>query len=452
MSMTQTSTERSMRRVVAASFLGTAMETYDLYLYGTASALIFSQLYFPNYDTSIALMLSLSTFAVSFIARPLGAVVFGHFGDRVGRKNTLYITLLLMGMATVAIGVLPTYETIGFAAPAALVALRFLQGFGFGGEYSGAVLMIAEHAPKGRRGLYAGLNNIGPAVGFISSTGIVLACTAAMSEANFLAWGWRIPFLLSVILVGVGLYLRRSVAESPVFTEAVEQAGGHSVPAPVVEVFRRHTKELVLASGAMTLIFAMFYLFAVHSLSYGTETLGLDQTVLLALVIVAMVVNGGAIPLFSALSDRIGRRVTCLWGTVLTAIWAFPYYWLFDTKNTILIGLAFCVQMVLYGMIYGPIAAYAGELFGARVRYTGMAISYNVAGILGAAPAPIAATFLLDSTGGSWSISLYVVALAAISFACLLALPETSSRDLTFDTSVQHRRGIPQLTNTHSRS
>jgi metabolite-proton symporter len=422
-----------MRRVVAASFFGTAMETYDLYLYGTASAMIFSHLYFPNFDPGVALLLSMSTFAVSFVARPLGAVVFGHFGDRVGRKNTLYITLLMMGLATVAVGLLPTYETIGFAAPAILVVLRFLQGFGFGGEYSGAVLMITEHAPPEKRGFYAGLNNIGPAVGFISSTGIILVTTAVMSEDSFLAWGWRVPFLLSAILVGVGLYLRRSIAESPVFTQAAKQSGDVRKPAPLVGVFRHYPRELLLSSGAMMLIFAMFYLFSVHSLSYGTEVLGLDRTVLLVLVIIAMVVNGLAIPVFSALSDRIGRRATCLLGTLLAAAWAFPYYWLFDSANPVLIGLAFCVQMALYGMIYGPVAAYAGELFGAGVRYTGMAISYNVAGILGAAPAPLIATVLLDSTGGSWSISLYVVVLAAISFLCLLALPETRSRDLAED-------------------
>lgn len=432
--VSSTTDERSdIRRVVAASFMGTAMETYDLYLYGTAAALVFSATFFPNYAPGISTILSLSTFAVSFIARPLGAVVFGHYGDRIGRKKMLYITLLLMGLGTFAIGLLPTYASIGIAAPACLVALRFLQGFGFGGEYSGAVLMIAEHAPPEKRGFYSGLNNIGPAIGFVISTGIFLAVTSLMSGADFLSWGWRIPFLFSVLLVAIGLYLRTQVAETPIFKKAIEENSASTRTTPITGVLKHYPKELALATGALMLIFAMFYLFSVHSLSYGTKELGMSRTTLLTAAIIAMVVNAIAIPIFSAMSDRVGRRATCLWGTALTAAWAFPFYWLFDTRNAVLVTFAFCVQMILYGMVYGPVAAYLSELFGPSVRYTGMAVSYNLAGILGAAPAPILATVLLHSYGGSWAISAYLIVLAAISFACLFALPETKASDLMVD-------------------
>jgi len=426
---TVTSTDH-MRRVVAASFMGTTLETYDLYLYGTASALVFTQVFFPNFDPVVGLLLSLSTFAVSFIARPLGALVFGHFGDRVGRKNTLYVTLLLMGVSTTLIGFLPTYAAIGAAAPAILVTLRFIQGIGFGGEYAGAVLMIAEHSPKVRRGFYAGLNNVGPAAGYILSTLSVLVLSATLNEEAFISWGWRIPFIASSLLVIVGLYLRSRVAESPLFEDAKQREAQRN-QIPLVSLIRTNRKELLLASGAMALPFTVFYLFSVYTLAYITDTLGLDQTLVLGLFIGAMVVNALTLPVFASHSDTIGRKRMFVIGLALTGAWQFPFWFLVDTGNVSLIAIALVVQMTFYGAAFGPMAAFAGEVFAPQVRYTGMAISYNIAGIIGAAPAPIVATFLLSSLGGVWAIALYAVGVATLSILCTVLLPETRDRTMT---------------------
>jgi metabolite-proton symporter len=424
--------DHHMRRVVAAGFMGTTMETYDLYLYGTASALVFSEVFFPNFDPVVGLLLSLSTFAVSFIARPLGALVFGHFGDRLGRKNMLYITLLMMGISTALIGILPTYDVIGVLAPAILVVLRFMQGFGFGGEYAGAVLMIAEHSPTRRRGFYAGLNNVGPAAGYVLSTLAVLVLSAALPEEQFITWGWRIPFLASAVLVVIGLFLRRRVAESPLFDESANREAQRE-QIPLVTLFRTNWKELVLASGAMALPFTVFYLFSVYTLAYITENLTVDRTLLLFIFIVAMIGNAVTLPWFAGLSDRLGRRLTFVTGLILTGAWQFPFWLLVDTGNPWLITVALCVQMIFYGAAYGPMAAFAGELFNPKVRYTGMAFAYNIAGIIGAAPAPIIATFLLSAFGGVWAIALYAIGVALVSIICTLLLPETRHRDLTTD-------------------
>jgi metabolite-proton symporter len=420
-----------MRKIVAASLIGTALETYDLYLYGTAAALIFAPFFFPNADPTAGLLLSLSTFAISFIARPIGAIVFGHFGDRVGRKNMLMISLMLMGLATFAIGLLPTYSAIGVTAPLLLVFLRFVQGFGFGGEYSGAVLIIAEHAPPAKRGFYAGLNNIGPVFGFILSTGIFLFMTNVLDEESFTAWGWRVPFLLSIVLVGVGLYLRLRISESPIFAESAK--AGVTSKVPLFSVVKHYPKELLLATGAMILMFAVFYTFSVYTLSYGTSVVGYERSQVLVSVIVAIAISAVSIPGFSALADRVGRRRISLIGTALTILWVFPMFWLIDSGNVILLALALIVLMVLYGMLYGPIAAYLGELFGTSVRFTGMGIAYNVGGILGAALTPIIATLLVSAAGGSWAFCLYLIALGMVSLVCLLRLPETTNVDLTAD-------------------
>lgn len=423
--------ETDIRKVVVASFLGTAIETYDLYLYGTAAALVFGPLFFPGFGPTVGTLLALATFAVSFIARPVGAVIFGHWGDRLGRKAMLIITLLLMGLSTFFIGLLPTYAAIGIAAPLILVALRFLQGVGFGGEWSGAVLMIAEHAPPGKRGFYSGFNQVGPVFGFLASTGIFLLVSTALSETQFEAWGWRIPFLLSIVLVGLGLYIRLSIEESPVFRRVMETRS--EVRIPLLSAIRDYPRVLVLTTGSLIVVFGMFYLFSTYSLSYGTQELGLEDSTILYCVMIAIVVNGISIPIFSALSDWVGRRRVCLWAAALTGLWAFPYFWLVDTANPILITLAFSVQMVIYGMIYGPIGAFLAEHFGTRVRYTGMAVAYNLGGILGAAFAPIIANRLLAWTGGSWSISLYILAMATVSFLSIFLLSETYTKDLAED-------------------
>ena len=424
-----------MRRVVAASVFGTAMETYDLYLYGTAAALIFGTLFFPAEDPVAATLLSLSTFAVSFVARPLGAIVFGHFGDQIGRKRMLFLTLLLMGLSTFLIGLLPDFATIGVAAPIILTVLRFTQGFGFGGEYSGAVLMLAEHAPASKRGFYAGLNNVGPVLGFISSTLVFLLVLSLMSDDAFLVWGWRIPFLVSILLVAIGLYVRFKVTESPVFIEAQERAkaSGTQTRAPLLAVLTKYPKEIILASGANIGQFATFYLAATFALSYGTTVLGLERNVVLSAVMIGVATNAITIPLASAWSDRVGRRPVLIIGSVAMIVWAFPFFALFNTAQYGLIVLAFVGLMMAYSLVYGPIAAFTSELFGTSVRYTGSALSYNIGGILGAAFAPLIATLLYATFDSSMPISIYLAGTAAVSLVCILLARETKDESLTLD-------------------
>jgi metabolite-proton symporter len=420
--------ETDIRKIAFASFIGTAIEAYDLFIYGTAAALVFGALFFPEFSATVGTLLAFGTFAVSFFARPLGAVIFGHFGDRVGRKAMLVASLLLMGLATFFIGLLPTAATIGVAAPLLLVFLRFLQGVGFGGEWGGAVLIAAEHAPPEKRGFYASFPQMGPPVGFLMSSGTFFVMTAALSAEQFDSWGWRVPFLLSIVLVGIGLYIRVRIAETPAFKKVVEE--GAEARVPLLDTVRDYPKQLILTAGAMIVLFGTFYLFSVFSLAYGTQELGLERSTMLWVTIVAIVFMAVSIPVFAALSDRIGRRNLCAGAAALFGMWAFPLFWLFDTANPLLITLAFSVLMVIYGMMYGPIAAFFSELFGARVRYSGISLGYNLGGILGGAFAPIIATQLFASTGASWSVSLYVLAMAAVSFVCVLLLSETYGRDI----------------------
>lgn len=418
-----------VRKIALASFIGTAIEAYDLYIYGFAAAFVLGALFFPEFSETAQTLAAFATFAASFIARPLGAVIFGHFGDRVGRKTMLVLSLLMMGLATFFIGLLPGYATLGVIAPLLLVALRFLQGVGFGGEWGGAVLMSAEHAPRGRRGFYASFPQLGPPVGFLLASGVFLIVTTTLSEADFQSFGWRIPFLLSIVLVAVGLYVRIRVAETPVFRRAIEAREAARVP--FVEVVRRHPKELVLTTGAMVVLFGTFYIFSTFAPSYETGELGLSQSTTLYITMASIVFMALTIPVSARLSDRTGRRNLCLGACILFGLWAFPMFWLVDTANPALIILAFAVLMVIYGMMYGPIAAFFSELFPTRVRYSGISLGYNLGGIVGGAFTPIIATELFATTGASWSIALYVMALALISFVSIYLLSETHTKDLS---------------------
>jgi metabolite-proton symporter len=446
-STTAPTTPRGMRKVVAASVFGTAMETYDLYLYGTAAALIFGTLFFPSEDAAAANLLSLSTFAVSFIARPVGAIVFGHFGDRIGRKKMLFLTLIIMGLSTALIGVLPTFASVGVAAPALLTVLRFLQGFGYGGEYSGAVLMLAEHAPADKRGFYAGLNNVGPVIGFIASTVVFIGVSTSMTEAQFLDWGWRIPFLVSLLLVVIGIYVRSKVAESPVF-KASQAAGNNQTKnrTPLLKVITKYPKELVLAAGANIAQFATFYLAVTWSLTYGTSALGMERNELLLAVMIAVSTNAISIPVASALSDRVGRKTVLIIGTVAIAVWAFPFFALFNTANWGLIVLAFIGLMVSYSFVYGPIASFTSELFGTSVRFTGSALAYNLGGILGAAFAPLIATSLFAAYASSTPIALYIIGVSAVSLVCIVLARETSKIDMAEDRAATVSVKVPSDT------
>jgi metabolite-proton symporter len=426
-----------MGKVAFASFIGTAIEFYDFYIYGTAAALVLAGAFFPEFSETAGTLAAFATFAVAFFARPVGGVVFGHFGDRVGRKAMLIFTLLLMGVATFLIGLLPGYVAIGIWAPVLLVALRFLQGFGLGGEWGGAVLMATEHASAGRRGFYSSFPQMGPAVGFLLSSGLFLALTASLSEEQFASWGWRIPFLFSVVLVAIGLYVRVTIAETPVFREAMETQTRARVP--FLDMVRTYPMVLLLSSGGMALAYVLFYTITTFSLSYGTAELGLPSTTLLYCTMIAVAVMGLGVPVFAALSDRVGRRSLCLWAAALAGLWAFPLFWLVDTGSPFLIALSFSVGMIIFAMLYGPMGAFLPELYGTNLRYSGAAVSYNLGGVFGGAFAPLIAGQLLASTGGAWSISLYVLVMAAVSFVCISLLSETYLTDLSEIRSEERR-------------
>lgn len=419
----------SIWRVAIAGLVGTAVEWYDLFIFGTAAALVFGHVFFPSLSSTAGLLASFATFAVSFIARPLGGVFFGHFGDRVGRKRMLVASLLLMGIATVLIGVLPGYATIGIAAPVLLVVLRFAQGIGLGGEFGGAMLMVGEHAPRRRRGFFIGLAQLGPSIGLVLGSVTFLVLSLAIDDAQMASWGWRIPFVVSGLLVGVGLYVRLRLVESRVFQDVLERQA--QVRVPLFEVVRRSPVRLLLACGPSMLTSALFYLVSTFSLSYGVATLKIAQPTMLTIVIGIVVFNALITTPLSSLSDRIGRRRMLILGSVASAVWAFPMFALAGTGTVIGVVVGLGIGLVTFSMAWGPLGAFLPELFGTRVRFTGTSVAFNVGALLGGALAPIIATSLLSATAGAWwSLSAYVLIISVIALACLLALPETHRADL----------------------
>ncbi len=415
---------RSTGRVVLASLVGTSLEWYDFFLYGSAAALVFGKLFFPTFAPLTGTLLAFTTYAVGFLARPLGGIVFGHFGDRAGRKTVLVVTLMLMGVATALIGVLPTYSAIGVAAPILLVTLRFVQGIGLGGEWGGAVVMSIEHASPERRGFTASWPQVGVPAGNLLAAGVLWIMSATLPDQAFLAWGWRVPFLLSAVLVLVGLWVRLSISESPLFA-SVARSGG-KVKLPLVEVLRRHPRELLVAMGARIGTDVAFYTFVVYVLTYVTGTLKLPREVGLVAVLVGSAGQLVLIPMFGALSDRYGRRPVYLAGTVAAAAWAFAFFPLLSTGSRPVIILAVAVALLTHAAMYGPQAAFVAELFATELRYSGASMGYQVAGIFGGALAPIIAIKLVGWTGATTSVSWYVTAMLAITAVALLAAPETA--------------------------
>jgi metabolite-proton symporter len=418
----------SVRRVIAASLVGTSLEWYDFFVYGTAAALVFNKLFFPTFDPLVGTLLSFTTFAVGFVARPLGGVVFGHYGDRLGRKNVLVVTLLLMGIATFLIGVMPTYSTIGVWAPLLLVLLRFLQGLGLGGEWGGAVLMTLESGDPKKRGLNASWPQVGVPIGLLLANGVLSLMTAVTTEAGFRSWGWRIPFLLSGLLVVVGLWIRLGIAESPLFKE-VEQGEGKA-RAPIVEVLRRYPSRVLLALGARVGVDVAFYVFVLFITTYVVTYRHLPRGYALNAVLIAAACQVVFIPLFGSLSDRFGRRPLYLAGAIGAAVWVFAFFALLDSGVFALIVLAAVVALILHAAMYGPQASFIAEMFPTKVRYTGASMGYQLAGIVGGALAPIIATALLDRFDTSVVVSVYVVAVLAVTALCVLIAPETSHLDL----------------------
>jgi metabolite-proton symporter len=421
---------QSLRQVALASFIGTAIEWYDFFLYGTAAALIFNELFFPKAEPSVGTLAALATFGVGFAARPIGGIIFGHFGDRIGRKSMLVLSLLIMGLATAAIGVLPTYASIGVAAPILLVVLRMAQGLGVGGEWGGAVLMSVEHAPTGKRGLYGAFPQMGVPAGLFASTVIFTITQAVTSEAQFTSWGWRVPFLFSLVLVAVGLFIRLRIMESPAFQEVKDT--GTEAPKPIVDVIKTHPREVLVAMGMRIAENGIFYVFTVFVLAYGEDTLKLGKSTMLTGVAIAAAVGLLTIPLWGRLSDRIGRKPLYMAGAVFSLLFAFPFFAMVDTKEPILIWLAIVLGVnVGHDLMYGPQGAYYAELFGTRVRYSGASLGYQLASVLSGGFAPLIAAALLAANNGSPTlVAAYMAVMGVITVVATALAPETYRTDI----------------------
>jgi MFS family permease len=415
----------SRRSIFAASFIGTSIEWYDYYIFGTAAALVFGTLFFPQFSSVAGTLAAFGTFAVGFIARPLGAAVIGHYGDRIGRKAMLVLTLLLTGGATALIGLLPTYAAIGVAAPLLLVLLRLLQGFGVGGEWGGAVLIATEHASPRRRAVYGSFAQFGVPIGVLTSNLAFLA-VAGLSDEAFLSWGWRIPFLLSVVLVVVGFVVRSRLQDAPEFEQV--KAKRETSTVPFTELLRRHPRVLALASLASIAPPAVGYTVIVYMLSYGTTALDYERTTLLTLIMLSTVVWVATIVVAALLSDRYGSRRVFIIGAVTAVIWPVPMFALVNTGSAGLAGLAFAVAAVVQGIMAGAQGGLFSEIFPVRLRYSGISIAYQVGGMVGGAITPLVATALFGATGSSTPIALYVTALSLLSLVAVFGLREGSAR------------------------
>jgi metabolite-proton symporter len=419
---------RGSRKVIVASLVGTSLEWYDFFLYATASAVVFNKLFFPTVDPLVGTLLAFTTASVGFIARPLGGMIFGHLGDRTGRKQVLVITLLLMGGATFLIGVLPTYASIGIAAPILLAALRFFQGIGLGGEWGGAVLMTLEHGDPKRRGFNASWPQVGVPVGNLLAAAVLGLLSTTLSEQAFLAWGWRIGFLLSGGLMLVGLWIRATIAESPLFTELEHK--GEQAKMPLLEVIKKHPRGILVSMGLRIGTDVAFYTFTSYILVYLTTSLKMDRGVGLAAVLVGSACQLALIPLFGALSDRFGRRPVYAVGAVSAAVWAFAFFPLLGTKSVPVIILTAVVALVTHAIMYGPQAAFVTELFSTKLRFSGAA-GYQLAGVLSGGIAPIVSIALVARFGTPYAVSVYVLLMLALTLIALKCAPETAHVDLT---------------------
>ncbi|EDX26472.1 integral membrane transport protein [Streptomyces sp. Mg1] len=422
-----------IRRIVAASLIGTTIEWYDFFLYGTAAALVFNKLFFPTSDPLTGTLIAFVTYAIGFLARPLGGVVFGHFGDRLGRKKLLVLSLLMMGGATFAMGLLPTHASIGVGAPILLTVLRLVQGFALGGEWGGAVLIVSEHGGDRHRGFWASWPQSGAPGGNLLATGVLALLAAVQSDATFLAWGWRVPFLLSGVLVVVGLWIRLSVSESPVFlaAQAARSASGEARgELPVVQVFRRSWRQVLTAVGARFGENISYYVLTSFLLVYVTAHLGLPKSTALNAVLIGSAVHFVTIPAWGALSDRIGRRPVTLIGSAGMAVWAFAFFALVDSESFVVITAAVTAGLLLHGAMYGPQAAFISELFDTEVRYSGASMGSQLASIVAGALAPIVAVELLKDHGSSLPVSLYLCAAAVVTTLTVAFARETRGRDL----------------------
>jgi MFS transporter, MHS family, shikimate and dehydroshikimate transport protein len=421
----------SIQRVALASAIGCIIEWYDFFLYGVVAGLVFNKLFFPNVDPLVGTLLAYATFAVGFVARPLGGVIFGHFGDKLGRKSILVLTLIIMGLATFAIGLVPTYASIGIAAPIALVLLRVFQGIGIGGEWGGAVLMAVEYAPDKQRGFYGSWPQVGVPAGLALSTGVV-ALLSLLPDKQFLDWGWRLAFLFSAVLVLVGIYIRSRLFETPAFRRV--QAARSHVAVPFVELFRSSSKEVFQGMGARYIEGVGFNLYGVFSISFLTSAaIGLPRTKALLIVTAAAFIMIFMIPFFGRLSDRVGRRKVFMWGSLASGLLCFPAFWLIlTTKDPIWIFVAILIPFgLVYPAVYGPEAALFSELFTTRVRYTGVSFVYQFSGIFASGLTPLIATSLLQRADGKpWLVCGYVLVVSLVSLVSAYSMTERSGQPM----------------------
>ncbi|MHA6631325.1 MFS transporter [Pseudonocardia sichuanensis] len=424
-----------MGRLAAAAVFATALEWFDFLIYATAAALVFGPLFFPTASPVAGTLASFATFAVGFVARPLGGIIAGHVGDRFGRKPPLVASMLVMGVSTSAIGLLPGYATIGVWAPVLLVVARLVQGLGVGAQWGGAALLLTEHAPVERRGFYGSLVQTGAIFGAVAGNLLFLLLTANLSEQQFVTWGWRVPFLTGLLLVVIGIYVQLKIEDTPVFramqaeSAASKQAAGLR-KAPLRDAVRRYWRQILQAAGAFFVVNAVFYILISGLLDYGTTEIGLSRTEMLLCVMAAGATQVVTIPLFGALSDRYGRRRLYLTGTVLMALYAFPMFWLIDTGSVPLVLLALLIGFTIHATMYGPQAALYAEMFPADVRYSGASLGYQVASVFAGGLAPFIMTALLAATGAAWSVSLYIVAASAVTFVSVWSIREVFRRDL----------------------
>jgi MFS transporter, MHS family, shikimate and dehydroshikimate transport protein len=417
----------SIRLVALASLVGTSIEWYDFFLYNTAAALVFNKLFFPTFDPFAGTMLSFATYAVGFAARPIGAIVIGHYGDKIGRRSMLVLTLMMMGIATVLVGLLPTYESIGIWASVLLVILRLVQGFGVGGQWGGAVLMAVEHAPQGKRGFYGSWPQIGVPAGLLTST-IVFSFFSKLPAEQFMSWGWRVPFLLSIVLVAIGLLIRLSILETPAFTKMKETRT--VVRQPVLEVLRKYPKQVLQAAGMRCAENGAFYIYSAFMLVYATQHSHVSRDIPLNGIMIASACEFIAVPAYGALTDRIGRKPVYMFGAIMTAILAFPLFWLFDTGSTPLITLALLlVFLCSHAPMYAPQGAFFSELFGTSVRYSGASLGAQLSAAVAGGFSPLIATALLP-TYGPTAIALYIIVMALITIVAVWSAVETMRHDI----------------------
>ena len=414
-------------KVAFASLVGTSIEWYDYFLYGTAAALFFPRLFFPKFDPLVGTLLAFGTYTVGFIARPFAGVVFGHFGDRIGRKQMLYITLLFMGISSTLIGCLPTYARVGIWAPILLVLMRICQGIGLGGEWGGAVLMAVEHAPAGRRGFFGSWPQTGAMVGGLMGVFAVWLLTTHMTDATIFAWGWRLPFLFSIVLVAVGIWIRMTIAESPAFQKIKDQKAEEKIP--VLVAIKQHPKNLLLAAGMRFAENGLFYIITVFSLTYAVTVLKLPRKAVLPALTINYAIGFVMMPFWGWLSDKIGRRAVYLWGACFCGVWAFPFFKLLDRAvgNIYWAWLAIVlIGQLGHAAMYGPQASFFAELFPAKVRYSGASLGYQIASIFaGGMALPVATGLLAWSHNKSWPVSLYMISFVIITVISVIFAEET---------------------------